>query len=80
MYRWTALVFVFLLAGCSNTSTLPAQPRHAIGGIGALGGAFTASYSGTQTNGKICATGYTVTWSGSFHRPHPIHDNNPRER
>jgi len=64
MHRWTALVFVLCLVGCSSASTLPAQRIHEISQakIGGSGGSFSGSYSGTWTgDGSDC------TAHGDFH-------------
>jgi len=71
VYRWTALVVMLLLVGCSSSSTLPTSQRHAIGDLAPAGGAFSANYSGTSTgDGDACLLNnkfsFSGTGSGSF--------------
>ena len=49
MYRWTAIVFVLLLIGCSSSSTLPTNEIHAAGKMGSAGGALSGSFAGSFT-------------------------------
>lgn len=63
MTRWTALGLALALAGCSSSSTLPADSIHATGQVAASGGALSANYSGKDT---LAACGPLNGRNGSF--------------
>ena len=65
MLRCTALVLTLSLVGCSFGSTIPSGQHLPTGKSASNGGAFTATYSGSETNGSTCFLNRTFRFSGT---------------